>query len=322
VETLEALQLLVKTELFVVVVALDMRFVTLSLENKYKGILEAGRHPSGLDYLEKIIQLPYRLPPIEKQKKLGGYLKAQMGKLSEESDQPADSTPLVPGPANSIPLLPGPPEGQVDPPVQDMGPAELPVMGPDELPVTKIQRHNELRLLTRLTFSRKEHEMLKEACSAVGVTPCAIKRVVNVFKIMKIIWDGRRPEPSPERKRACLWLLVMSASPIKEVRLGISEFFEMPEKPLQMRMDSKRYTWKSTVHWVKGTEYLSFNNLKMIMAAVKGTESFSVLLSEVFEKMTWETDNEWNDAKADLQLVRSFSFLGASIPLLLPQKSE
>jgi hypothetical protein len=83
-EMLEALQLLIKTELFVVVVAMDMRFVTLALEAKYKGILKAGGHPCGLDYVEKIIQLPYWLPPIEKETAMDQYIKAQMGKLLAE----------------------------------------------------------------------------------------------------------------------------------------------------------------------------------------------------------------------------------------------
>jgi hypothetical protein len=81
---LEALQLLVKPELFVVLVAIDARFVTLALEKNYKGILTAGGHPNGLDYLEKIIQLPYRLPPIEKAKAMSDYLASQMGTLERD----------------------------------------------------------------------------------------------------------------------------------------------------------------------------------------------------------------------------------------------
>ena len=64
VQMLEAVQLLVKTELFVMVMALDVRYATLCLEHQYKGILEESGFPSGLDYLEKIVQIPYRVPPI------------------------------------------------------------------------------------------------------------------------------------------------------------------------------------------------------------------------------------------------------------------
>jgi len=39
VETLEAVQLLVKQKLFIVVIPIDSRYVTLSLEKHYKGVL-------------------------------------------------------------------------------------------------------------------------------------------------------------------------------------------------------------------------------------------------------------------------------------------
>ena len=59
VEVLEAAQLLVKTPLFVLVIAVDLRFVTRALEKQYSQVLERDGEPSGLDYIEKIIQVPY-----------------------------------------------------------------------------------------------------------------------------------------------------------------------------------------------------------------------------------------------------------------------
>ena len=50
-EVIKALQLLVKTKLFVTVLAIDPRYVTPSLE----------KHP---DFLEKLIQIPFRLPGV------------------------------------------------------------------------------------------------------------------------------------------------------------------------------------------------------------------------------------------------------------------
>ena len=64
VEVLEAVQLLLKTQLFVVVLGLDTRYVTKALESQYPGVLVRNGKPSGLDYLEKIIQIPYRIRPI------------------------------------------------------------------------------------------------------------------------------------------------------------------------------------------------------------------------------------------------------------------
>ena len=63
IDVVEALQLLVKTKLFVVVVAIDPRYVCRSLETrKYVNILNRSTTPTGMDFLEKIIQIPYRVP--------------------------------------------------------------------------------------------------------------------------------------------------------------------------------------------------------------------------------------------------------------------
>jgi predicted KAP-like P-loop ATPase len=56
VEVLEAVQLLVKTPLFIAVVAIDERYVTRALEKYYAGVLFHQGRPSGTDYLEKIIR--------------------------------------------------------------------------------------------------------------------------------------------------------------------------------------------------------------------------------------------------------------------------
>ncbi len=90
VETLEAVQLLVKTKLFVVVLAIDSQYVTLCLEKKYEDILSQEHHPSGLDYVEKIIQLPYRVPPISAEY-MKSYLQEKMKKHVESPDPSPNS---------------------------------------------------------------------------------------------------------------------------------------------------------------------------------------------------------------------------------------
>jgi predicted KAP-like P-loop ATPase len=77
VQVLEAVQLLVKTPLFIAVLAIDERYITRALEQYYKGVLHRKGSPSGTDYLEKIIQLPYRVRPIMPGA-LETYLRAQV----------------------------------------------------------------------------------------------------------------------------------------------------------------------------------------------------------------------------------------------------
>jgi len=77
VEVLEAVQLLVKTPLFIAVLAIDERYITRALEKYYAGVLSHRGRPSGTDYLEKIIQIPYRVRPISTSA-LENYLRSQV----------------------------------------------------------------------------------------------------------------------------------------------------------------------------------------------------------------------------------------------------
>ncbi len=77
VEVLEAVQLLVKNPLFIAILAIDERYITRALADHYKGVLPLKGSPSASDYLEKIIQIPYRLRPISEQA-LRQYLRAQV----------------------------------------------------------------------------------------------------------------------------------------------------------------------------------------------------------------------------------------------------
>jgi hypothetical protein len=77
IEVLEAVQLLLKTKLFIVVLAIDDRYIARALEEVYKGVLKRKGKPSGIDYLEKIIQIPYRMRPISPAA-VEPYLKSQV----------------------------------------------------------------------------------------------------------------------------------------------------------------------------------------------------------------------------------------------------
>jgi hypothetical protein len=198
---------------------------------------------------------------------------------------------VQPGQAPVPPSVPAAEETGL--PVEDVQPVPTGKLSTVVEDVQLVQPSVPPSLLARLPFSTKEHQMLKEACSAVGVTPRSMKRIVNVFKVMKIIWHRREQIPNYKLKRACVWLLVLSASRNNEVRLRISEVFEMLEKSLQIPDEP---------------------NLETIMAAVKITESYGDLFNVVFREVTWETEDEWSAVKAHFQIVRSFSFLGSSIP--------
>lgn len=201
VDVLEAAQLLVKTPLFVVVIAMDVRYVTRALEKAYVDVLVRGGEPSGLDYIEKIVQIPYRVRPASPAS-IGGFLRSQMrlAKLKEEEAE-ASST--------------GQPEEEE---VEDEVPTST---SSTELEgelgrVALVQpTRTELRPLPTeiLEFKREEHQIINVCCSAVEVSPRAMKRLVNVFKLMKIIWyrQGLEDGPDDAVKQTMLALLALAA---------------------------------------------------------------------------------------------------------------
>jgi hypothetical protein len=64
VDTLEAVKLLLNFDIFVVFLAIDSNVIARAVETRYKEILaEAGR--SGYLYLDKIVQIPFRIPEPE-----------------------------------------------------------------------------------------------------------------------------------------------------------------------------------------------------------------------------------------------------------------
>lgn len=70
IQVLQAVHLLLAFDLFVVVVAVDPRWLERALEHEYAALLggpahDRRRHIDAHDYLEKIFQIPYTLAPVE-----------------------------------------------------------------------------------------------------------------------------------------------------------------------------------------------------------------------------------------------------------------
>uniref|UniRef100_A0A6S8UCV2 KAP NTPase domain-containing protein n=1 Tax=Chaetoceros debilis TaxID=122233 RepID=A0A6S8UCV2_9STRA len=86
-DVLEAMQLLASTPLFVIVAAIDSRYVCLSLEHKerYNKILRSNQSPTGMDFLEKIFQASYRLPTILKIKWKNLYRAKLLSKMRKSA---------------------------------------------------------------------------------------------------------------------------------------------------------------------------------------------------------------------------------------------
>ncbi len=165
VEVLEAVQLLLTTDLFVVVLALDVRYVTKALERVYQGVLSADGDPSGLDYLEKIIQVPYR---TRRPAGVGAFqfVAGQMRVADEDGDAsgpPAGSSEVATTTASSDGPVPG--AGVVT--VRD------------------------------LLFTNDDLVVVAGCCEQLELTPRAGKRVINTLKLYRLVL-ARRGRSQPD----------------------------------------------------------------------------------------------------------------------------
>ena len=165
VEVLEAVQLLLTTDLFVVVLALDVRYVTKALERVYQGVLSADGDPSGLDYLEKIIQVPYR---TRRPAGVGAFqfVAGQMRVADEDGDTsglPAGSTPV----ATTTRSSDAPASGVGDVTVRD------------------------------LLFTNDDLLVVASCCELLELTPRSGKRVINTVKLYRLVL-ARRGRSQPD----------------------------------------------------------------------------------------------------------------------------
>jgi len=201
VEVLQAVHLLLAFPLFVVVVGVDARWVTKSLETRYRELLHVDtKAPIGddsllfgaatpNDYLEKIFQIPFWLRPMDRtacENMLRGLLKESLERPPEptvaKSDQPANGpqngdtgTPL-PAPAPNQPGATSQkaPAASLPPPSTPPPPAG----GSPAVPKAKPP-------VLDLTITKDERDYMKKLTEVLGRSPRALKRFVNVYRLIK-----------------------------------------------------------------------------------------------------------------------------------------
>lgn len=192
IEVLQAIHLLLYFNLFVVVVAVDARWVSRALMERYRGLLDDETHPSrkrpaapasAYDYLEKIFQIPYWVRPMEavasrefvESLVYADVHEADVHEANSDSVPPPASRPPAPGPA-SVPI-PGSavPMGLAAPP----SPVR-PTITPQARSAAIVEPRPET-----LTLSRWEAQLMRRLAPYLGQSPRRAKRFVNVYRLVK-----------------------------------------------------------------------------------------------------------------------------------------
>jgi hypothetical protein len=157
---LEAIHLLLAFDLFVVVVGLDIRWASHSLEEKFSRQLKAENGASALDYLEKIFQIPFWLPPMDEQasRQLLTAMLPRPQPAAGESSAAATGASAAAAPAGA---------GKSGP--LSKAPVSAPLPGETEL----------------LSIQRGERAFMLSLAPALSRSPRRLKRFVNTYLILR-----------------------------------------------------------------------------------------------------------------------------------------
>lgn len=192
VQVLQAVHLLLAFPLFVVVVAVDSRWLAEALEQHYPALAGAdggANHATPADYLEKIFQVPFWVDPLADEGRramLRGLLQDSVqGDTYYEGDDPG---------------LPADP--------LEFQQAERNLVS-EMFSGRGAVRHK----IEALTMTSLDLHMLEELAPLVGTTPRSIKRFVNVFQLLCVL-----PVPDDQagaiyRQRVALLLALAEGLP-------------------------------------------------------------------------------------------------------------
>jgi KAP family P-loop domain len=203
VEVLEAVHLLLALPLFVVVVGVDVRWVTRSLELQYHDLWRRSEYAGGTnsdikaatprDYLEKIFQVPFWLPPLDPTrtgKMLAGLLEA--GSPASEPVRAAANPIGQPtgidggAPIGAAPAAVRTPSDQGRLPAEQAGSGSAEEVGSRrQQPDTRDDGLDADTTAARLVLNRSEIDLITEQAPLVGRSPRAVKRFVNTYRLIR-----------------------------------------------------------------------------------------------------------------------------------------
>ncbi len=246
IDVIEALHLLLdKSSLFVAVVSVDVRYATRALEKKYSGVLMKHSAPSGIEYLQKIIQLPFAIPAMtpETTKR---YFEVQLPKIPSTTTNLSGKSDLS--------------ENRGKSENQNSAKEKRNLVERKE---DKIESDDYVVSNEQLGFSDEEIDIIAKASKDANASPRSARLLANVFKMLKLIWDSEMSELSLKAKEAIIRLLCMASSypsamgrilfeveaSFRSKREHVSiDFFVKKEIEKYSRLDSsyqklRRYDW-------------------------------------------------------------------------------
>lgn len=220
VNMLEAVHLLLALDLFVVVVAVDSRWLTRALEVYYQDLLAGadGTESTGLrvstpqSYLEKIFQITYALGPMNP-KRFGDYVSFLTGEEAEKREQEHVAKGAASG---SLPTADRTPSGQTREPASQPGKPGAGAIGQRQgSPADPAAQRQAAVSAVRppsppVRIGQTERDFISLLVPLLP-TPRIAKRLVNVYRVIKASKSAEELDAFERegRTKTCLLMLAI-----------------------------------------------------------------------------------------------------------------
>lgn len=232
VQVLQAVHLLLAFPLFVVVVAVDARWLTQSLQKHYEDLLIAAHQQEGLelsegfvrqaspqDYLEKIFQVPFWVRPLPEKARIRivqGLVAESLVPLSTESADSDDKPP---------------PEGQESDSEKSVA-ARAEERAVVHWEASERGRPLKVDAETDLTphsldIQELELRFMEELRAILGETPRSVKRFVNVYRLIKAVSLNQTAKFVEDRPDADFKLVLFLLAVLTGLPAISREFFRL-----------------------------------------------------------------------------------------------
>ena len=226
VEVLQAVNLLLNFRSFVVCLGIDARIITGAVEKHYEGLLgRAGA--SGYEYLDKIVQIPFRIPEPGRADVLT-FIAGQLGDPARpEPERAPDAPPAGATPAGgdaepaAATTTETPDDAAPDPPADPSG-DDLPDSAAgwfdrDRIAAARRRLAEIQRLLPPpedVAFTYAELEAFERFADHLRPNPRHLKRLVNVYRLVRSLAITRDERLVAQRPAATIrWLVMWSQWP-------------------------------------------------------------------------------------------------------------
>jgi len=211
VEMLQAVNLLLNFESFIVCLGIDARIVTGAIEKHYDGLL--GRTgASGYEYLDKIVQIPFRIPEPNPDE-VKAFIGSQLGDPKPDAGPPPTTLE----------------DGSTDEPPDNGGapiPEQLDAGKPFEaLPPPEVAAEQ-----AAVPFSYAELQAFERFAALLRPNPRHLKRMVNVYRLVRTLAHSNADDALLENPAAMIrWLVMWGQWPYTSLKM-LERFDELLEE--------------------------------------------------------------------------------------------